>query len=255
MDLTERRAGAARHPWELARGGFFVRLVIDSTRGPVDVLDLGAGDGWFAERLLQQLPAGSTITCWDINYTPDDLTEALPVGVTRTALRPDRTFDVVLLLDVVEHVADDDGFLRDIAVPLLATAGVLVFSVPAYQALFSSHDEFLGHHRRYSPTAARRLLERHLAVDREGPLFMSLLPPRAAGVGIERLRRRSGWTPDPEGVGGWTGGPAVTRAITGVLNGDARLGSALASKGFRLPGLSYWAVCSARRPSPGVPGR
>lgn len=247
MDLTERREGSARHPWELARGAFFVRLARSVTAGAVEVLDLGAGDGWFASTLIGQLPAGSSVTCWDINYTADDLAETVPRGVVRTAVCPDRTFDVVLLLDVVEHVADDDAFLRDVVMPMLAPDGVLIFSVPAYQGLFSSHDEFLGHYRRYSPAQARRLLERHVGVDREGPLFTSLIPPRAVGVTVERLRRRRGWRPQPEGVGAWTGGRLVTGAVSGVLGADARVGAALAIRGLRLPGLSYWAICRARR--------
>lgn len=246
MDLTERREGTARHPWELARGGFFVELAASMATGPVDVLDLGSGDGWLAGQLIARLPAGSTVTCWDINYTVDDLAEAVPHGVVRTVDRPDRTFGVVLLLDVVEHVLDDDGFLDDVAVPMLAPRGRLVFSVPAYQALFSAHDEFLGHHRRYSPAAARRLLGRHLTIDRDGPLFTLLVPPRALGVALERLRRRRGWTPRPEGVGAWRGGHLLTRSLTMVLGWDARFGRALAAKRVRLPGLSYWAVCSAR---------
>ena len=58
MDLRERTSGrvapAGRHPWELARARFFRRLIGRSTDvGTVRrVLDVGAGDGWFAQELL-----------------------------------------------------------------------------------------------------------------------------------------------------------------------------------------------------------
>lgn len=38
-------------------------------------------------------------------------------------------------------------------------------------------------------------------------------------------------------------GPAVTRAITGVLTVEARISLALGRRGIALPGLSYWALC------------
>jgi SAM-dependent methyltransferase len=63
------------------------------------------------------------------------------------------TFDTVLLLDVLEHLHDDAQILRnasDVCVP----GGRLIISVPAFQLLWSQHDETFEHRRRYS---ARRL--------------------------------------------------------------------------------------------------
>ncbi len=55
------------------------------------------------------------------------------------------------MLDVIEHVEDDVGFVRDVVDGSLAPGGWVLVSVPAYQSLFSSHDRALKHFRRYAP--------------------------------------------------------------------------------------------------------
>src|SRR2546427_12893865 len=75
MDLSERPAHPFhRHPWELARFRFFRALLRDAgaDRRPQTILDVGAGDAWFAGRLLGDMPAGTRITRWDASYTVDD---------------------------------------------------------------------------------------------------------------------------------------------------------------------------------------
>ncbi|HEX4130070.1 MAG TPA: class I SAM-dependent methyltransferase [Pirellulales bacterium] len=56
--------------------------------------------------------------------------------------------DVVLLMDVLEHVADDTGFLGRI-VDALAPGAHLLITVPADPRLWSPHDVAFGHYRRY----------------------------------------------------------------------------------------------------------
>jgi SAM-dependent methyltransferase len=67
--------------------------------------------------------------------------------------------DVVLLLDVLEHL-DDEAAALATAGRALAPGGLLVTTVPACPWLWSGHDERLGHRRRYTPAALRRVLER-----------------------------------------------------------------------------------------------
>src|SRR2546430_14860546 len=83
MDLSERPAHPFhRHPWELARFRFFRALLRDAgaDRRPQTILDVGAGDAWFAGRLLGDMPAGARVTCWGASYTVDDLGPLPPGG-------------------------------------------------------------------------------------------------------------------------------------------------------------------------------
>lgn len=251
MDLSERGSSAARHPWEHARSSFFRRLIADSVDlAQVDrLLDIGAGDGWFAQELLVDLPASTSVTCWDPFYTSDDLNAVLPPRIERTVLRPDGQFGCLLLMDVLEHIEHDEAFLADTVVALLAAGGFLIVSVPAHPRLFSNHDTALGHHRRYRPAEIGSLLRRHLDVSVEGSLFSSLTAARLAHVMLERRRDEQRRPPDDDahGIGSWDHGPLLTNAVTAVLSADARLARVLARRGRSIPGLSYWAVCRPKR--------
>ena len=241
MDLRERGAIAARHPWELARGAFFRELLEEHT-SVADVrrmLDVGAGDGWFAGELKSSLPPSAEVICWDVNYSGDDLAEPMPAGLSRVVEPPDGRFDLITVLDVIEHVVDDAAFLDDDVLPRLAPDGLLVVSVPAHQALFCAHDVALGHHRRYSRRQLDDLLGPRVETIARGGLFSTLLVPRLAAVGLERLGRQA----NADGVGAWDHGPRTTAAVTSVLRTDAVLGRRLSRRGVELPTLSIWSIC------------
>jgi SAM-dependent methyltransferase len=247
VDLAERGGTGRRHPWEIERARFFRALIGRhvGTGRCRRILDVGAGDGWFAGELSHEITDGSEIVCWDVNYRGADLDASLPDGVVRTVDEPEGTFDLALLLDVIEHIDDDAGFLDASVLPHLTEQSFLVVSVPAYQRLFSSHDEALAHRRRYSPRALRALLEPRVEIVARGGLFASLLPLRAAALARERVAGAA----DDHGVGGWNRGPVVTRAVSTMLAADAGAGRWLAHRGVPTPGLSTWAVC---RPRPGA---
>src|SRR5262245_41140929 len=117
MDLHEvSGANHPRHPWEVARAAFFRRVLAEggALDAPRAVLGLGAGAGSLARELLAPLPPGSEVVCLDPNYTDEDLarftTPPVP-GLSFVRQVPARRFDLVLMLDVIEHVPDDRAFL------------------------------------------------------------------------------------------------------------------------------------------------
>lgn len=252
MDLRERALagdGAPRHPWERSRARLLNGLVADLTATqPVHrLLDVGAGDDWLAGGFVPILRANgardATVTCWDVHYTPDDLARPAADGITRTADEPLGTFDLVTALDVMEHVTDDDAFVRDQVAARLAPGGHALISVPAYQCLFADHDRMLGHHRRYRPTRLHTVVGAHLDIVEWGSFFTTLLVPRAAQVVLERLGRHG----DQSGVAEWQGGPPVTRLVERALDVDAAVGRRLHRAGVRIPGLSTWLIARRRR--------
>jgi SAM-dependent methyltransferase len=61
---------------------------------------------------------------------------------------PQKEFDLVVVLDVLEHIDDDESALMAL-VPLLKPNGHLIITVPAFPFLWSSHDLMHHHRRRY----------------------------------------------------------------------------------------------------------
>lgn len=247
MDLKERQQQRCRHPWEQARALFFQRRVRRSAGGASQVIDVGAGDGWFASELHRTTLPHATIVCWDTNYSDDDLSAPLPDGIRRSAQSPATGADLVLALDVVEHVADDHDFVATTLRRLVSDDGVVIVSVPAHQWLFGRHDVALGHHRRYRLRGLTDLLSSQFDIVERGTLFTSLLGPRAFAVARERFSSPSG---DLLPESHWTHGPALTALVTAALRVDIAVGAMFARVGLRLPGLSVWAVCRPRSTAP-----
>ncbi len=254
MDLRELKAlsSGSRHPWETARYDFFSSLLAKHDLMSVsgNVLDAGAGDGWFANRLTQELPVTRHAVCWDHEYTPqqiEQLTHRVSERVIFMQSAPTDTFSLILLLDVLEHVQDDASFLRSIVSRNLASDGYMLISVPAWQCVFSPHDTFLGHYRRYSPANLKSLLEiADLEPVERGDLFHSLLVLRA----FQALMRRAlpaPHTSPPATELHWNHGRLISACVATALKADTLVSIGSRRLGIRLPGLSTWALCRKRR--------
>jgi glycosyltransferase involved in cell wall biosynthesis len=69
------------------------------------------------------------------------------------------TFDTVLMINVLEHVPDEELALRNVW-SALAPGGRAVILVPCHPSLYGSLDVVLGHRERYTKPALRHALER-----------------------------------------------------------------------------------------------
>ncbi len=242
-------ASFRRHPWEVVRARFFrgvLRPILDS-RPSATVLDVGAGDGFFAGTLLGE-HEGIEITCFDPGYEEisGDALPDRPPGIAFTATEPAAAYDVVTMLDVLEHVKEDERVLRDLVRDRVLPGGHVLISVPAWPRLFSSHDVKLKHFRCYAPTAASALLiGARLEVLCSGGLFVGPMVARGFSVALERRRGMPGAR---EGLHSleWRRGPRARRLVEGLLGADAGLSRLATRAGVQIPGLSWWALC--RRP-------
>jgi len=249
MDLSELpQRPFRRHPWEVARARFFCDAMAAAgllTR-PVRVLDVGAGDAYFAQALKKRLPAGSQVTCVDPKYSDADLAGSPDIVLRREPPTGER-FDLLLLLDVLEHVEDDRGLLVEVVRESLAPSGHALLSVPAWPVLFAGHDRRLGHFRRYTPATCRAIIAAAgLRVVRSGGLFHSLLLPRMLSKAADLLVGQKHLNGSASSATSWRAGGLVTSAVNAVLAVDSRASHVLAERGIAVPGLSWWALCRAR---------
>jgi SAM-dependent methyltransferase len=243
MDLRERASvDGKRHPWETVRSAFFNKKIVNLTNNhPVHILDIGSGDCWFSERLLPKLPRGSQITCSDPNFTDDDIAAAI-AGISKVRGIPRQTFDIVIMLDVLEHIDDDKAFLEHDVVPLLKPESKIVISVPAHPSLFTPHDVFLGHYRRYTRRQLLSVSTAFFRTNEHGYLFTSLalvrLLQRVTASSSEKLE---------SGVGNWHAGAMVSGLVMSALSVDTLISRILNVIRVRVPGLSVWTICSSNR--------
>ena len=181
MDLKEEDilgAEIGRH-WYYRSKAAALRRAVAGLR-PRRLLDVGAGSGFFSRHLLAETAAESAL-CVDIGYARDrdDSVAGKPVRYRRDTGPTD--CDLVLMMDVLEHVDDDRGLVRHYASKVPSGAHFMV-TVPAFAFLWSGHDVFLEHKRRYRlPEIEVALADAGLAIMR-GAYYFGLIFPLAAAV-------------------------------------------------------------------------
>lgn len=134
-----------RHWYYQSKARAMTRLLTEIA--PTSILDVGAGSGFFSEHLLRHSSAKEA-WCVDISYENDSdaLTSGKPVHYRRHI--DSVNANLVLVMDVLEHVDDDVSLLKEYINKVPRGARFLI-SVPAFQFLWSGHDVFLEHKRRY----------------------------------------------------------------------------------------------------------
>jgi SAM-dependent methyltransferase len=146
------------------------------------------------------------------------------------------SFDLAVSLDVIEHLGDDLAALRELR-RVVAPGGALLVTVPAYQWLWSGHDEINHHHRRYTRRTLQRAAEQAGWKQARTTYFNSLLLPAAIVLRVlDRVNRAKTtessldlWVP-PE-------------PLNWLLERPLALEAALIARGGRIPaGLSLLAV-------------
>jgi SAM-dependent methyltransferase len=159
--LVETLAKVARHPWHHARSRLTLGLLKSlEVHPPASILEVGCGWGLNLSALER---AGYAVTGTDISRNIlekiDKPERRLIEADLNQPLPPDAgEYEAVLALDVIEHLDDDQGAVRQMA-RLLRPGGVAIISVPALPELFSHFDEIQGHRRRYLPETLRRAVE------------------------------------------------------------------------------------------------
>ncbi|OQP61993.1 hypothetical protein A3860_30375 [Niastella vici] len=253
MDITEFKRltstnNVNRHPWELTRVRIAHFLLTRYNIPCNAIADVGSGDA-FVLKYLQQLNPGSTFAAIDHAYTPE-IIELLKKGTTGDRIHFFNAlenafawspFTCVLLMDVIEHIQHDSTFMKD----LVKASGTnnevrFLITVPAFQSLFSKHDELLLHYRRYNIKRLTSLCrENNLQIIASGYFFFSLVPARILQLFAEKLRLRK----PKKAVDNWEGGPFISKIISFILWIDFRICFSLNKLNIRLPGLSCYCLC------------
>ncbi len=201
-----------------------------------DVLDAGCGSG----RTLPELAPYGQVSGIELDADAAEVAGArgdfdVRIGRLEELPWPDGSFDLITCLDVIEHTPDDRVTLSELRRVSRPGAWLLV-TVPAYQALWSLHDEANHHHRRYGRGSLRSAASAAGWELRRMTSFNGLLLAPAALVRLAQRRRHVDADFEPTLKLGRSG-------VNSALERPLRWEAAWLRRGRTLPaGLSLLAV-------------
>ncbi|RDE04746.1 class I SAM-dependent methyltransferase [Sphingomonas aracearum] len=173
------------HWWYRARRDILADYLTREGRlpGNARILEIGCGTGHNLPMLahfgqveaIEIDPAARAIAAERIGRAVSAAPLPVLPGVERGA------YDLIAVLDVVEHIEDDVAALKAMAA-CLKPGGKILITVPAHQWMWSAHDVVNHHHRRYSKKTLRHALHRAGLRERKLGYFNSLLFPLAAAA-------------------------------------------------------------------------
>jgi SAM-dependent methyltransferase len=212
------------HWWFVARRQIIRRIVSEMLPPATDagILDVGCGTGGNIAEL-----AGD-YRCVGVDTSPEAIelaSKRFPQVKFLCGTAPEVVLDclpriqLILLMDVLEHVADDLDLLSKLV--LAATPGTyFLITVPADPKLWSGHDVAFGHYRRYEPDRLRRLwLDLPIR-----PVFISHFNSRLYPlVKLKRsISRRRGATGGLAGTDFRLPSRQINRALQRIFAGESR---------------------------------
>ena len=215
------------------------------------ILDAGCGSG----RTMVELTEIGEVHGVELDPEAADVARGRSAGeivVGRLEQLPfdESTFDLITCLDVIEHTPDDRTTLVELR-RVCRPGGWLLLTVPAYQALWSTHDVANHHYRRYNRRSLRAAAaEAGWSVERMTSFNSLLLGPAAA---VRLAQRRRLGRPDESYTPELKLGPTW---LNGALEQPLRAEARWLTRGHTLPaGLSLLAVLQNREvPEPVAAG-
>ncbi len=134
-----------------------VRTYLPNGR-PFELIDIGAGAGLVGNFLAREFPEATYRFVEPIESLRHYLADRFGSEADASNQTDYRSCQFVTVLDVLEHIADDHAFIREL-VTSMAPGAVLLLTVPALPRLWSSWDDALGHQRRYDKSTLSACLD------------------------------------------------------------------------------------------------
>lgn len=121
-------------------------------------LDIGCGNGDVSQHFASKGWSGKAIDSSEaaIKEAKLNLASFSNIRVEKESLSQEKeVFKTIFLIDVLEHIEDDETVLKNIFT-LLSSSGYLIIVVPSNPKEWSWDDDFYGHYRRYSVEEIRK---------------------------------------------------------------------------------------------------
>jgi hypothetical protein len=234
-----------RHPWETSRKNVLLQFLQQSSIAfPVKrIVDIGGGDGYVINSLLEKNMAEEyfaidtayneeVVNQLTKNYNHSKVYYLNNLEGYYTDYTPNGT-TLFLCMDVLEHLQEEGEVLEYLQ---NEKDNYFFFAVPAFQSVFSYHDELLGHYRRYSLIQLETVLKKYnFSIQDKGYYFTSLLLFRKLDNFFQKNRK--------ETIVEWNGNKSKENLINTILCLDFKLNLLFKKIGIHLPGLSCYCLC------------
>ena len=211
-----------KHWWFLARKKIILKLIdIYHARNEQDkILDVGCGTGMMLKALLERGNVWGLDTSEKaVRYSAEKAPGARMILGSFPRDLPRDSFDIITVLDVLEHIDEDAKALAALK-GVLAPDGIAVITVPAYQWLWTNHDLANEHKRRYTvPELKQKILDAGLTITKISYYNTFLFLP----VALSKLVNRS-FFPQTQSHFGATPPPQwINRALETIFSFEKRL--------------------------------
>lgn len=157
MDLIE--AGVKnpiRHWYYAHKFNFIVKSYLFKSADSISLVDIGAGSALFSKELLKRKIISNSVAV-DTGYKSEFDDTSIGISYRRSINYGGHSH--FLLTDVLEHIEDDLAFLKDV-VSKADSKAAFIITVPAFMSLWSGHDVYLKHFRRYTKSNLQSLVEK-----------------------------------------------------------------------------------------------
>lgn len=241
------------HPWEYAR----CEVIFDILKNYLDkdcpnkvVIDIGCGDVFFLNQFCQRYTNYTPIAV-DIAFDDKIMAELSNKYKSLNAIfykdieevKTDNKASVVFLMDIMEHIENDVDFLSKLSQkPFIDNETIFVITVPAFNFLYSSHDKWLGHFRRYSHRLLKNTISKSgMSYISGGYFFFSLLLPRIIQKLFDSFYKNE--ENKVTGVANWKGSKIFSFLYKNLLLFDYCFFKFFGLLGINVPGLSTYSIC------------
>ena len=252
-ELTQlhEQTGGSQHFIDIASRRYACEEVLRCiTHASSTVLEIGCSSGFLLQELIEKLPGHCVVGADYTIGTLEALGRQMPgvplaqFDLTRCPL-PDDFADVIVLLNVLEHIGDDQAAMAQLF-RIVKPGGAVIIELPAGPSLFDVYDRVLMHHRRYTMASLTKALQRHgFVVERRSHLGFFLYPLFYLAKRLNKRRYPIGRDIDEKRL--VAGMIATTRKSSTLMNFVMRCEHALRRHAYLPIGVRCLVTC--RRPA------
>ena len=151
------------HFWIQRRFTIFHKICSEYLKGSKRIGEVGCGSGivqYQVEQKYDRAVDGFDLNEQALRKNLSNKSKVFCYNIFDNNSNLEGAYDMLLLMDVIEHIEDEDLFIEALA-KMIPGDGYLAVNVPALQSLYSVYDEQVGHIRRYNYKSLNRAFAKH----------------------------------------------------------------------------------------------